>query len=591
MRRSVTPRTPSRRGSWGSKDSNLCLPLAQEIPPSLMGDGNNKYPRSLRKGKAKVPQRWCKVEFSYTPEKPDELELTSGEIVEVIQEIEDGWWLGKKGEKIGAFPSNFVQECKVPPAVQVLESSKNNKPRQRLEEATFCPNGQDKATTQENTSAKNNSKGTRKEFCKVMFDYLASNNDELSLKTGDIILVLRKETEDDGWWEGEFNGKTGMFPDNFVMLLSPVASLKSDKPPARKSTVKAAVKPDFAVPEKKPAEVTKPQNQVLKDQKVKPDFAVPEKKPAEVTKPQNQVLKDQKVKPDFTMPEKKPVEVIKSPIQTTKDQKGIKADMVTEKKVADGCKPQTAAMNNQKETKDTKNDSENKLAHPPLKKAAPAPPVPLKLKTSFKNSDRPDGNFLPKPVEPVKENTLETENGEFDALVVSSAKLSHPTSDRPKMAGKRPPTNHNHSPEKDEEIVKQKDPKVEEVEERPKSKAPSKVKEPQQASPWSPAPVRESAPTDPPQASPSQPQNKKTQPAKTSPGVPETKTKTEVELGDKVTLLDLKSEIQSLKVLMEALKTQYERDMRNINAELKEEKAKRMALQVEVERVKKHVPL
>lgn len=31
-----------------------------------------------------------------------------------------------------------------------------------------------------------------------------------------------KETEDDGWWEGELNGHCGFFPDNFVMLIPPM---------------------------------------------------------------------------------------------------------------------------------------------------------------------------------------------------------------------------------------------------------------------------------------------------------------------------------------------------------------------------------
>lgn len=35
-----------------------------------------------------------------------------------------------------------------------------------------------------------------------------------------------KETEDDGWWEGELNGRCGIFPDNFVMILPSVDSLQ-----------------------------------------------------------------------------------------------------------------------------------------------------------------------------------------------------------------------------------------------------------------------------------------------------------------------------------------------------------------------------
>ena len=36
---------------------------------------------------------------------------------------------------------------------------------------------------------------------------------------GQVIRILDKNLEDDGWWKGEVNGKEGVFPDNFVELL------------------------------------------------------------------------------------------------------------------------------------------------------------------------------------------------------------------------------------------------------------------------------------------------------------------------------------------------------------------------------------
>jgi SH3 domain-containing kinase-binding protein 1 len=51
-------------------------------------------------------------------------------------------------------------------------------------------------------------------MAKCVFEYEAENEDELSLKEGDIVTVTSQE--DDGWWEGELNGKSGMFPSNFV---------------------------------------------------------------------------------------------------------------------------------------------------------------------------------------------------------------------------------------------------------------------------------------------------------------------------------------------------------------------------------------
>ena len=58
------------------------------------------------------------------------------------------------------------------------------------------------------------------ERAKVMFSCEPENPDELKLVEGDIITILNKDAPDSGgWWEGEINGKVGMFPNNFVELL------------------------------------------------------------------------------------------------------------------------------------------------------------------------------------------------------------------------------------------------------------------------------------------------------------------------------------------------------------------------------------
>ena len=49
---------------------------------------------------------------------------------------------------------------------------------------------------------------------KAEFDYTAQGAEELTFREGDIIKVIREE--DDTWWCGEFRGRTGMFPRDFV---------------------------------------------------------------------------------------------------------------------------------------------------------------------------------------------------------------------------------------------------------------------------------------------------------------------------------------------------------------------------------------
>lgn len=49
------------------------------------------------------------------------------------------------------------------------------------------------------------------------YEYEALHDDELTLRPGDVIKNVR-HIEEDGWMEGDLNGKRGLFPDNFVKV-------------------------------------------------------------------------------------------------------------------------------------------------------------------------------------------------------------------------------------------------------------------------------------------------------------------------------------------------------------------------------------
>lgn len=202
--------------------------------------------------------------FAYAPQNQDELELCVGEVIEIMNEIEDGWWMGVKNGKVGAFPSNFVREIFSKEA-KISEF----KSRPKLSDAVF---------TKENSKQTSvRRKQNNAECCKVMFDYKAKAEDELELKKGDVVVVLNKETEDEGWWRGELNGRCGYFPDNFVMLIEPVSSLQNgdtSKPPARLNSLKHPVKPDVPVMEKSAPAKTKDDKTEPKDLRSNPPTKV-----------------------------------------------------------------------------------------------------------------------------------------------------------------------------------------------------------------------------------------------------------------------------------------------------------------------------
>ncbi|OAD73801.1 hypothetical protein PHYBLDRAFT_95741, partial [Phycomyces blakesleeanus NRRL 1555(-)] len=49
---------------------------------------------------------------------------------------------------------------------------------------------------------------------KVVYPFNGENDDELTLRTGDIIRVLN--AVDDGWWLGEIDQRRGIFPVNYT---------------------------------------------------------------------------------------------------------------------------------------------------------------------------------------------------------------------------------------------------------------------------------------------------------------------------------------------------------------------------------------
>lgn len=213
---------------------------------------DDKNPVVLRDKTAALNRR-CKVIYSYQENKPDELTLAVGDVVEIFEEVEEGWWRGKLNGKVGVFPSNFVELIESaspmsanrksstgvapskPNAGLLLDGSNSigslsksnslNKSRSSLNSSR--ENLDDVISNQQQQllhDAPSLPPKPVRDLCKVLFAYAPANEDELRLVEGDIITILSKELPDKGWWKGELKGRVGVFPDNFVVVLPPEIS-------------------------------------------------------------------------------------------------------------------------------------------------------------------------------------------------------------------------------------------------------------------------------------------------------------------------------------------------------------------------------
>ncbi|KAL1253907.1 hypothetical protein QQF64_016136, partial [Cirrhinus molitorella] len=570
----VKEETPIQRRASGNVASLVQRISTYGIPAGGIGLQPHSQPRASKK---KPKKRQCKVLFEYVPQNEDELELKVGDTIDVTEEVEEGWWSGSMNGKSGLFPSNFVKEVDSTEGTETSDvtdepdsrdgassptsphqgngvmaqpkkikgigfgdifregsvklrvsqrlpsdnEEKKEKPIPSLPSATKPtplstpepPKGEKEAE----------SKGKVKEYCKAIFLYEATNQDELDLKEGEIIHILSKDTGEPGWWRGEINGREGVFPDNFVI---PVA--ETDKETlASKGSIKASSKQE---PEEKPKKPPPPSKTPVP----KPEAPGVDKKQPQ-PRPEDKVVKPLPEKPA------KPAGPIVPPKKPVPPSKGLLRPSIHTKRPDLPLAPSPAAkqvQNGELPIIRTKPESE---------------PVPVKPKTVVDSSHSGEKNS-------------ETVNlMSFDDVSSTSEKLSHPTAQRPKMPGKRPPGHRGHSPSKETGEKAEKIEKVDEVDFTPSTQNSFKVSV---SSPLpSPAPKTVSA----------------------THIIPEPKPKPDKEEDKGSELEELKVQMKELVLSIELLKTQQSRELSELRRELDDERLKRVALQMEIEKLKKIV--
>jgi hypothetical protein len=157
------------------------------------------------------------VQYDYEKAEDNELELKEGEYVTNIEMVDEDWWMGQnsKGET-GLFPSNYVElvEDSGPTGHSAAEPEPEPEPEQH-HYAAAEPESHGAVAT-------------------AVYDYEAAEDNELSFPEGAKItgivcsssytrrsnsgLTMIQEYPDEDWWSGEYEGKQGLFPANYVQL-------------------------------------------------------------------------------------------------------------------------------------------------------------------------------------------------------------------------------------------------------------------------------------------------------------------------------------------------------------------------------------
>uniref|UniRef100_A0A8C2X439 F-BAR and double SH3 domains protein 2 n=1 Tax=Cyclopterus lumpus TaxID=8103 RepID=A0A8C2X439_CYCLU len=151
----------------------------------------------------------CKVLYSYKASQPDELTIDEQEMLEVIEDgdMEDWVKARNKSGNVGYVPEKYLQFPTSNSLLSMLQSlatldarSHTSSNSTEPELHSGCINGD-----------------TNMIFVRALYDYEGQADEELSFSEGAVIRLLSRDTQtDDGFWEGELNGRVGVFPSVLV---------------------------------------------------------------------------------------------------------------------------------------------------------------------------------------------------------------------------------------------------------------------------------------------------------------------------------------------------------------------------------------
>lgn len=592
---------------------------APEKPMHDVSSGNSLLSsetilRTNKRGERR--RRRCQVAFSYLPQNDDELELKVGDIIEVVGEVEEGWWEGVLNGKTGMFPSNFIKELSgesdelgISQDEQLSKSSLREttgsesdggdssstksegangtvataaiqpkkvkgvgfgdifkdkpiklRPRSIEVENDFLPVEKTigkklppATSTPDPSKTEMDSRTKTKDYCKVIFPYEAQNDDELTIKEGDIVTLINKDCIDVGWWEGELNGRRGVFPDNFVKLLPSDFDKEGNRP-------------------KKPP----------------PPSAPVIKQGAGTTERKHEIKK---------IPPERPETLPNRTEEKERPEREPKLDLQ---------RPSVPAIPPKKPRPPKTNSLNRPGVLPPRRPERPVGPLTHTRGDSSKIdlAGSTLSGILDKDLSD-RSNDIDLEG--FDSVISSTEKLSHPTTSRPKATGRRPPSQSltssslsspdifdSPSPEEDKEEhislahrgidVSKKTSRTVTISQVSDNKASLPPKPGTMAAASSGPASLSSVASSPMSSSLGTAGQRASSPSLFS---AEGKAKTESAVSSQAAIEELKMQVRELRTIIETMKDQQKREIKQLLSELDEEKKIRLRLQMEVNDIKK----
>ena len=142
------------------------------------------------------------VRYAYQARQADELTLTRGEQLHILEKCDDGWWRGRKVNnpiEVGWFPSNYIADED--------DTASDSTTYSNPAEASTNNIGQ---------------LGSSIERAITLYSFQGEGSDTLSFAKDEVLDILEKNSESPDWWKAKkADGQVGLVPKTYVQLIDP----------------------------------------------------------------------------------------------------------------------------------------------------------------------------------------------------------------------------------------------------------------------------------------------------------------------------------------------------------------------------------
>nr|XP_029132058.1 SH3 domain-containing protein 19 [Labrus bergylta] len=162
----------------------------------------------------------CVARFDYEGDQSDELSFSEGDVIQLMEIVEEEWARGKNGTSTGIFPLSFVE------IIEDLPPPPNQKQTQPFR--IPLPGMVASKSTHPEVVKPAQASQSSGEWVVALYDFVGNSEGDLSIQQGDRILITQHV--DAEWSCGRLNGREGIFPRAFIE--SGTGPQSNNQPPA-----------------------------------------------------------------------------------------------------------------------------------------------------------------------------------------------------------------------------------------------------------------------------------------------------------------------------------------------------------------------